>query len=281
MGSPENTPDIRLTLAADVGRIELIHARMGRHSIPPHIHDEYSISVTVRGGLAFDHKGTKHVAGSGIISCVAPGEVHNAYAGSGGDWQFISLLVPTPVVQEVLTGLYASDILPDLPRRVVCDADLVRRLTELYSLLTAGGDLLERQSARTMVLGDFFRLYSTAQSPARRVRPESAGIVRARDLIHAQFAQPISLTMLAAHAGLSPYHFLRTFRAAMGITPHMYLTQVRVAQAKRMLARGALAAETALACGFCDQSHMNRQFKRVLFTTPAQYRSVIQRPLYA
>ena len=265
--------DIRLSVATDVGCIELMHARLDRRPVPPHIHDEYSISVTLRGGLAFDFKGSKHLAASGIISCVAPGEVHNAYAARDGRWEFLNLLVPTLVVKETLGSLDWSESLPDLPHRVVADPGLVRRLVALHRLLTATGDLLERQSARTLVLAEFFRKHSTARGTSPPITIEKGAVDKARELMHGCFAQSISLAALASHAGLSPYYFLRTFHAAIGMTPHMYLNQLRVLEAKRLLSSGANAAQTAVACGFCDQSHMTRQFKRLLFTTPGQYRT--------
>ena len=92
-------------------------------------------------------------------------------------------------------------------------------------------------------------------------------------MLRERYAERLPLACLAESAGLSPYHFLRTFRAAVGMTPHLYLNQVRVIEAKRQLAKGMPPAEAALACGFFDQSHMARQFKRIAFVTPGRYRS--------
>jgi AraC-like DNA-binding protein len=61
-------------------------------------------------------------------------------------------------------------------------------------------------------------------------------LCRARELMHAHHAEPLRLDALAREAGLSRYHFLRTFRDAFGTTPHEYLTRVRLDRAKRLLA---------------------------------------------
>src|SRR5215475_6131192 len=71
---------VSVSLATDVGGIELMHACFDGRGVPPHIHDEYSISIPLRGGLGFDFQGSRHLAPSRVISCIAPGEVHNAYA---------------------------------------------------------------------------------------------------------------------------------------------------------------------------------------------------------
>jgi AraC-like DNA-binding protein len=279
MPAQSSWEEFRLSIAADVGRIELISAQFHRRGVPPHLHDEYSISVTLRGGLAFDHRGSKHSAPSGVISCIPPGEIHNAYAARGDDWAFVSLLIPTAAVREILNDRECAANLPDLPARVVADPVMARHLMLLHERLEAGGDLLERQSACTLVLAEFFQRYSTARCQPKQLHTERDAVRRALDLLHQCYAEPVPLRRLASRAGLSPYYFLRMFRAAVGITPHVYLNQIRVMEAKRRLAAGMPAVEAAIACGFCDQSHMARQFKRAVFMTPRQYQnaSSIQR----
>jgi AraC-like DNA-binding protein len=81
----------------------------------------------------------------------------------------------------------------------------------------------------------------------------------------------ISLEELSAHVDLSPYHFLRRFRATFGMPPHTYHLQQRIHLAKRMLADGAPIVQVALDTGFTDQSHFTRRFKPFVGTTPRQY----------
>jgi AraC-like DNA-binding protein len=92
-------------------------------------------------------------------------------------------------------------------------------------------------------------------------------------LLHDSYRERISLDQLAACAGLSPFHFLRVFVQDVGLTPHAYLNQIRVREARRKLSLGAPCAQVALDCGFCDQSHMVRAFKRSTGVTPGQYQN--------
>jgi AraC-like DNA-binding protein len=266
-------PSIRFSIAADVGGIELIHGLFHRRGVPPHIHDEYSVSIPLRGGLAFDFRGSKYSAPSGVISCTPPGEVHNAYAARGARWEFICFLIPAAVVSELLEG---TSRLPDLPQRVIDDYPMVQHLISLYNQLELEGDPLERQSASNLVFRDFFQRHSTAKCARSHCRIGKRPIQRALELLHECYSDPISLGRLSAHAGLSPYYFLRMFRSAVGITPHVYLNQIRVIEAKRKLANGMTAAQAAQHSGFCDQSHMARQFKRTVFITPGQYQTALK-----
>ena len=79
------------------------------------------------------------------------------------------------------------------------------------------------------------------------------------------------LAHLAAAAGLSRFELVRRFGAQTGLTPHAFQTNVRIAQARRLLAAGAAPAAVAAACGFADQAHLTRAFRRAVGVTPARY----------
>ncbi len=98
-------------------------------------------------------------------------------------------------------------------------------------------------------------------------------ILQISDYIHAHLDQSIKLADLAAVVGMSQFHFSRQFKQSMGMTPHQYLLQQRVAQAKLLLkgTKGAIA-DIALQCGFNSQSHLTKHFRDVTGITPGAYR---------
>lgn len=96
---------------------------------------------------------------------------------------------------------------------------------------------------------------------------------RALELIEASLAQSVDLPAMADAAGLSASHFARQFRTTMGVSPHQYLVQRRVESAKRHLeATSATIARIAFECGFANQEHLTRVFKRLCGVAPAAYR---------
>lgn len=74
----------------------------------------------------------------------------------------------------------------------------------------------------------------------------------------------------AAH--LSPFHLSRVFRRTVGVPPHAYQTQLRLAHARTLLAQGLDVARVAQETGFFDQSHFSQQFQRYFFVKPGSYR---------
>jgi AraC-like DNA-binding protein len=102
-------------------------------------------------------------------------------------------------------------------------------------------------------------------------RTTSRAVARAVTFIETSFAQPVSLAMLAALAGLSVSRFATLFRQEVGISPHRYLCLVRVRHAQRLLRHGTPPSVVATEVGFFDQSHLGRHFRRTVGVTPGDY----------
>lgn len=103
---------------------------------------------------------------------------------------------------------------------------------------------------------------------------------RVVEYIHNKISDVVSLEELAIVAQLSPFHFNRMFRLSMACTPHQYVTQLRIDQARQLLAASSTEQQTSLTnvglqCGFNNQSHFGRIFKQHVGVTPAQYRKAV------
>lgn len=122
----------------------------------------------------------------------------------------------------------------------------------------------------------------SAVTPAQRYRDAPARMADGQftdaiDFMQANLERSIGLTAIAGATGLSPSHFARQFRLVMGIPPHQYLMQLRIERAKRLLRdTNTSVVDVALTCGFANQEHMTRLFKRNSGTTPAVYRKMLR-----
>jgi AraC-like DNA-binding protein len=81
------------------------------------------------------------------------------------------------------------------------------------------------------------------------------------------------LSQLSALTHFSPFYLCRIFCRTVGLPPHVYLTQIRVSQAKKLLAQGKAIAQVAQEVGFSHQSHLHRHFKKIMGVTPKQYQN--------
>lgn len=99
-------------------------------------------------------------------------------------------------------------------------------------------------------------------------------VTQALRFIEAHSAEALPLDALARQAAMSPYHFLRSFRALVGMTPHQYVLRTRLHRAALLLRGSDLpVASIAYDCGFGDLSTFNRRFRRVLGASPTAYRA--------
>jgi len=97
----------------------------------------------------------------------------------------------------------------------------------------------------------------------------------ATDFMEANLDRSISLPEMAFACGLSPTHFARRFKLAVGIPPHQRLMQLRVERAKRLLQGAMPIVEVALVCGFAHQEHLTGVFRRFTGMTPAGFRRAV------
>jgi AraC-like DNA-binding protein len=95
----------------------------------------------------------------------------------------------------------------------------------------------------------------------------------AKELIEAHIDGSLPIARVAAVCGLSTSRFAHAFKASVGMAPHRWLLVRRVERAKELLRRGRRSlSDVALACGFADQSHFTRVFRRATGATPGDWK---------
>jgi AraC family transcriptional regulator len=119
------------------------------------------------------------------------------------------------------------------------------------------------------------RNYAVPDGTERQPTPTSVprAVSRALSFIQQNHSGDISLADIAEAARMSPFHFTRLFKRAIGVAPYQYLIQMRVNSARALITAGGggySLAEIATSVGFADQSHLTRHFKKVLGVTPKQ-----------
>lgn len=100
---------------------------------------------------------------------------------------------------------------------------------------------------------------------------EPRGVAVAREYLHAHYREAVPLERLSALAGLSKYHLVRAFRAAVGVPPHTYQLRLRLTRSLLLLREGLPPSSIAYELGFADQSHYTRAFRAEFGTTPGAW----------
>jgi AraC-like DNA-binding protein len=98
-------------------------------------------------------------------------------------------------------------------------------------------------------------------------------MLRARDAIDRDFARPLDIPALARIAAVSEAHFIRTFRATFGETPHRYLQRRRIERAMALLRNTSLpVTDVCIRVGFGSLATFSRTFRALVGEPPSGYR---------
>lgn len=260
---------IRHNATLDVG---LLQASYVHHAYPRHSHDYYVICLIERGLQSFSHDGAKHFTPAGGVILINPGAVHTGEAADENGFQMRCLYPTTDHMQAAafeLTGRHQQ--LPFFRDVRVDDRWARDSVLALHKTLSQETSPLECESRFTSTLAQFILRYADLRFSERAPGRERQAIQRARSTIDECYSQPISLGQLAASVSLSPYYFLRAFRAEVGMPPHAYQESLRIHHAQRLIREGMSLAEVAAEVGFSSQSHLTRWFKQIIGVTPGQY----------
>lgn len=231
----------------------------------------HTVSLYLHGGTRSRRIDRGGVAGYPGAVCVMP-EGERSDWEIGGAFSFAHLYLP----DAELRRFYALSH-DRAPGRLSLAGQTFARepaLAAAMRALIAAPDPLAREQALVQVQG---ALCAHAAPAPQRGGLSPAVSRRVCAALHDQMGSPPGLAELAALAGLSPWHFQRSFRASHGVTPHGWLERARIARACALIARGTALAEVAAACGYSSQSHLTRAFARGTAMTPARYRAAIAR----
>lgn len=255
------------------GGMECLSATFLTHEYAPHAHDTYSIGAIEHGAQISTIKGSRESTGPGSLYLINPGEVHDgAPAGSGYRYRMIypDATLMRSVLEDV-TGRAVNGT-PAFRTHLPVDPEIARTFQIAHRRLEANVGLLEADEGMFAVLVGLFRRHGEAIIIPPETRERSA-VWHARDYLAENYESDMGLEELARIAGLSRAHLIRAFRKEFHITPHAFLTDVRIRQARRLLRVGAPPATVAMECGFADQAHFTRHFKARTGVTPGQYRA--------
>jgi AraC-like DNA-binding protein len=250
--------------------IEALHARFVRHAYRPHSHPTWTVAVVERGAARFDLDATKQRASEGELFVLEPDAVHTGMAAVPEGWAYKVLYIEPQLVHDWDERDGAS---PRAARWVVFrDRELRDALERAHAALASdpSGDLAVEEAVLAAVAA--LRPHLRPGPPARgRDRAEHAAVRRARHHLRERWDQRVTLTELAAVAGLSRFELVRRFGEQNGVSPHAFQTNLRVDRARALLAAGDAPAAVAAACGFADQPHLTRVFKRAVGVSPGRY----------
>ncbi|MDO4292572.1 MAG: AraC family transcriptional regulator [Eubacteriales bacterium] len=229
--------------------------------------DSFLLLYIQKGSLeaSFDGKSVTAVRGQFVLlDCYRP---HGYRTGEGFDclWCHFDGVMARPYYNAVRARLGNVFSLPD-PHSV---AD---KLLAIFRVFQTGS--IVREPLLAKYLTDLLTACLLVQTLPENSGRQAGMAEETVTYINENFAKDISVEQLAHRAGLSLYHFIRTFKKETGFTPHEYLVNTRIATARYLLKNTTLSVkDICFQTGFSCESVFCSAFKRRQGLTPAQYRA--------
>jgi len=298
---------LQVSVAGVLHRFALLHATIAQVNerassraarASGHSHNIYHVIHFTGGEADFLYCGKPLPARAGMLVLASPGEMHSFSPVRPGrlDYSEITFaLVPAgrhvePDPNEAdeylavgfrrLLSAYAGVELreAEIPMQMLPEQSswIESAIGRVLDAVEEPGRLweLSTQQAVADVLRFLVREVYAAPSDVLEAAGRSADLERARRLIEARYAEPLTVAELAAAAYMSPGHFQRAFKREVGSTPMRHREAIRIDAAKTLLRFSAQPCKAiALRLGYGDIYHFSKAFKRATGVSPTRYRS--------
>jgi AraC-like DNA-binding protein len=235
----------------------------------PEQHFAFTVSYVRRGSFGLETRGRRFELVTGSVLVGHPGDEYTCtheHAAGGDECLSFSL---EPELVEALGGprdVWHTGGVPPLPELVVL-GELAQATAEQRTDL--GLDEVGLSfAARCVEL-----LSGAKRAPAAVSAADRRRAVDAARWLDERAREPVDLESAARAVSLSPFHFLRIFSRALGVTPHQFLVRARLRRAARLLSDGERKiTDVALDVGFADLSNFVRTFHRAAGVSPRRFR---------
>ena len=249
--------------------VELRYTEGSAVSFKPHIHQTLSIGGVSIGEVLYSVDGVESILKPGSLAIINPETLHSCNPANGAERSFSMLYLDPAWCYKIQQSLWhiTSFLKLDVIR---IDDD---PLYSLYCTTTENlmDDKIHLQEKEQNLFELLTSIFSIACRPQNNRIERTEDIQTLKQLLSEDLHKDFPLHSLAEELQANPYTLIRGFKAATGLTPHAYRMNCRIEMAKSLLREGRDIADTALECGFFDQSHFHRHFKAMTTITPREY----------
>jgi AraC family transcriptional regulator len=272
----------------------VLYRRARTTGSPEHV-APLSLHVVFRGREVYETRSARHALVPGRYLVLNAGQQVRTDVAGGEPVESVSVMFGHAFAQDVLTSLATplDRLLDDPERRGPAGVLFFERTYPLEPslerlLLAFRSEDSSGEEAYPLLLDHLLGAHRGLRCEVDRLPAVRAAtraeiyrrLVRARDFVEASWAESLTLSAIARVAGIAPHRFLRLFREAFGLTPHRYLTERRLQEARGMLEAGRTrVTDACLAVGFTSLGSFSAAYRRRFGHSPEKAISEKPEPL--
>ncbi|MCL1125581.1 helix-turn-helix transcriptional regulator [Shewanella surugensis] len=259
----------------ELGGIERLDASYHKQNFSRHSHEGYTVGVIEEGAQRFFRTGNNHIAPQHSIILINADEVHSGQSATENGWSYRAMYPVPALFESISRELGLNHGAPYFPEAVVYDEHMANMLRLGFTTLNTSDNRLLRETLIYSMLIKLVARHSKARPDNRLNVAATPQMLLVKQFLDDQPQVDVSLVELANLVNLSPCYLLRQFQRHFGLPPHTYQIQLRLRLAKQLISQGSSLLDVALECGFHDQSHFSRHFKKTLGVTPGNFAKAI------
>ncbi len=241
---------------------------------PNHFHEYYVIGYVESGERCLSCKNQEYTLKSGNVNLFNPGDNHACFQSDGGTLDYRGINIPKEIMLDLAKEVTGKSSLPGFSQNVIWDEEVTYYLRPLHESIMNGSSEFNKEENLLSMLSMLFQQYG---QPFEECIPECGEeIEKACAFMEQHYKEHIYLEQICHHAGLSKSTLLRAFTKSRGVTPYLYLQNIRIGNAKKLLEQGVPPIEAAMQTGFSDQSHFTNYFNSFIGLPPGIYRDIFK-----
>ena len=248
--------------------IEIKEGAWEEYSTRHHSHEELQIGFVEQGSSAITCKALSFKMKAEQAIMIPPGIIHLCQPDEANRFRFTVLYIE----KDWFEAAFRIDLGRLKPQTSQLDPQTMQDKERFISSFKSESDPMNMESMAIMFLGGFIFRSFDLQPLKEDSSPGQTKLATIKKFIDEKFSEAVQLDDLVRISGMSKFSLLRRFKKQYKVAPHAYLVNKRVNHAKQLLLEGQTVAQTAVSCGFFDQSHFVKTFRQYVGIAPIDYK---------
>lgn len=247
--------------------LELRHSNSNLH-YKKHFHDTFSLGVNKKGISKYSNSGKEYILKENGLSIINPKAVHSCNSCSEELNEYYMLYLDVNWCMNI-QKLINKDVntFIEISSHLLDDEEFYFEYTTLCAYLFEEHDSCDKEDA---VIGFFLKFFALFLEDSR-LKIYDEKFEKIINYLDTNYKENITLEELANKFELNSFYIIRLFKSQMNLTPRAYLINMKINKSKELLQEGLSIVDTALECGFFDQSHFHKNFLKIVAVTPKEY----------
>ncbi|TLS49178.1 AraC family transcriptional regulator [Paenibacillus antri] len=254
------------------------------HRLGPKVFDHFLIHYVESGRGVYTAEGREYALGAGDSFVIYPEALVSYAADEEEPWQYRWIAFKGEEAERLVA---AGGVSPETPmartREGARAAKWFERVMKTFRDKEAGAHLRANGCLQLLLAeyADARRAGEAADAAAKGADDDGPAAALTRQAIHymtTQYAEPITIELMAESLGYNRAYLSRVFRERTGATPVAFLVRLRLDRARRLLRERPLLTveQVASSVGFADALYFSKQFRRAYGQSPTEYRRSVK-----